>query len=159
MNSGEGHFNLHEVSIRLASNDEVPALRELARAAYQQYVAAEGGEPEPMKADYSTLVSLRNTWIAELRGVTVGLLVLEPHSNYLLLDNIAVAECVRGHGVGRLLMDWAETQALTNGLSEIRLYTGEVMTQNRHYYVTRGYTESGRTFESGHRRVYYSKLI
>ena len=100
MSSGEGYFILHEVSIRLASNDDVSALRELARAAYQQYAAAEGSEPEPMKADYSTLVSLRNTWLVEHRDVIIGLLVLEPHTDYLLLDNIAVAESVRGK-IGR----------------------------------------------------------
>ena len=159
MSSGEGYFILHEVSIRLASNDDVSALRELARAAYQQYAAAEGSEPEPMKADYTTLVSLRNTWLVEHRDVIIGLLVLEPHTDYLLLDNIAVAESVRGKGVGRLLINWSETQALAKGLTEIRLYTDEAMTQNRHYYTKRGSIESHRAFESGHHRVYYSKLL
>lgn len=159
MSSGEKNFGLDDVVVRLANSEDAPALRVLARDSYQQYVAAEGSEPEPMKADYSALASLGNTWLAEARGAIIGLLVLEVQSNYLLLDNIAVAESVRGEGVGRLLMALSESQAAARGLSEIRLYTGEVMTQNRYYYETLGYVESHRAFESGHLRVYYTKLL
>jgi N-acetylglutamate synthase-like GNAT family acetyltransferase len=159
MSSGEKNFGLDDIVVRLANSEDAPALRVLARDSYQQYVAAEGSEPEPMKADYSALVSLGNTWLAEARGAIIGLLVLEVQSNYLLLDNIAVAESVRGEGVGKLLMALSESQAAARGLSEIRLYTGEVMTQNRYYYETLGYVESHRAFESGHLRVYYTKLL
>ncbi len=158
MNS-ERDFVLDEVVVRLATSEDAPTLRALARDSYQQYVDAEGSEPEPMKADYSALASLGNTWLAEARGTIVGLLVLEVLSNYLLLDNIAVTKSVRGQGVGKLLMAFSESQAVARGLSEIRLYTGEVMTQNRYYYESLGYIESHRAFESGHRRVYYSKLL
>lgn len=147
------------VSIRRAIDQDGAVVREIARNAYQQYVAAEGSEPEPMKTDYAYLISLRNTWLAEHQGEVVGLLVLEVHSDYLLLDNIAVAASWRGKGVGRLLMDWSESQAHAMGLPEVRLYTGQVMTQNRYYYAARGYVESRRAFENGHQRVYYTKLI
>jgi N-acetylglutamate synthase-like GNAT family acetyltransferase len=159
VSSSDYDLSLLGVSIRLAIDQDGAAVRALARNAYQQCVAAEGSEPEPMKADYAYLVSLRNTWLAEHQGEVVGLLVLEPHSNYLLLDNIAVAASWRGKGVGRLLMDWSESQAHSMGLREVRLYTGQAMTQNRYYYAARGYVESRRAFENGHHRVYYTKLI
>ncbi|MBW4078635.1 MAG: GNAT family N-acetyltransferase [Acidobacteria bacterium] len=153
MVSGERNLDLGEIMVRLVQSDDTPALQALARDSYQQYVAAEGSEPEPMKADYSALISLGSTRLAEYRGTIIGLLVLEAQPNYLLLDNIAVAKSVRGEGVGKLLMAFSESQAAAKGLSEFPLYTGEVMTQNRHYYESLGYVESHRAFESGQQRV------
>jgi len=150
---------IENVRVRPGRSRDASSLRQLARDSYLQYVDAEGSEPEPMKTDYLAAIERGNTWVADLRKEIVGLLVLEPHPRYLLLDNIAVAQRLRGYGIGRLLMDWSESRALELGLPEIRLYTGAVMTQNRHYYVRRGYTETDRAFESGHYRVYYSKTL
>jgi ribosomal protein S18 acetylase RimI-like enzyme len=147
------------VRIRLGRSRDASTLRELARESYLQYVEAEGSEPEPMKTDYLAAIERGHTWVVELGDEIVGLLVLEPYPDYLLLDNIAVVTRLRGRGIGRLLMDFSESHAIELGLPEIRLYTGAVMTQNRHYYVGRGYTATHRAFEDGHHRVFYSKSL
>lgn len=125
--------NIDDAHVRPGRSRDALSLRDLARDSYLQYVEAEGSEPEPMKTDYRAAIQRGETWVAELHDEIVGLLVLEPRSRYLVLDNIAVAKRLRGFGIGRLLMDWTESRALELGLSEIRLYTGAVMTQNRHY--------------------------
>ena len=150
---------IDQVRVRLGESRDAASTRMLARDSYLQYVDAEGAESEPMKTDYLAAIQRGDVWVAELREEIVGLLVVESRPGYLLLDNIAVAKRLRGSGIGRLLMDWTESRALQLGLPEIRLYTGAVMTQNRHYYVHRGYAETHRDFESGHHRVYYSKSL
>jgi len=152
-------INLEDVKIRIAQTGDAAELTKLARGSYRQYVAAEGSEPGPMKTDYLATILLGDTWVAEYQEVIVGLLVLQPRPNYLLLDNIAVDEALRGRGLGRRLLDWSESRATVLGLSEIHLYTGVVMTQNRYYYESRGYKETHRAFEDGHHRVYYAKSV
>jgi N-acetylglutamate synthase-like GNAT family acetyltransferase len=159
MSAGSDFPNVDHVHVRPGETCDAPSLRELARDSYSQYVDAEGSEPEPMKTDYLAAIERGHTWVAQLRDEIVGLLILEPYPDYLLLDNIAVANRLRGHGIGRLLMDFSEQRASELGLPEIRLYTGAVMTQNRHYYAHRGFTETRRAFERGHHRVYYSKSL
>jgi hypothetical protein len=44
----------------------------------------------------------------------------------------------------------AEDQARSLGLSEIRLYTNEAMTENLAYYPRHGYTEPSKTDSAGY---------
>lgn len=157
--NGFANVGVLPITIRLGELGDVPAIQDLVRDAYGQYVAAEGSEPAPMKADYPSLVEAATTWVAEQAGHVVGLLVLEVETDHLLLENIAVSSEVRGKGVGRQLLSFAEEQALELKLPEIRLYTGEVMTQNLYYYPRHGYYETHRDFEDGHHRVYFSKTV
>ena len=157
--TGRGSIDAMNVVIRPGVNDDVPELHRLAFDAYRQYVAAEGSEPAPMMADYGALVAQGHAWVAEENNRVIGLLILEHAGDHLLLENIAVAADVRGLGVGRRLMSFAEERARDLGLSEIRLYTGQVMTQNLHYYPRHGYRETHRGYEDGHHRVYFSKLL
>ncbi len=78
------------VTLRPACRDDAAAMRELAEAAYQPYVARIGRRPAPMTADYASIAGSGNAWVAEQRGRLVGLLVLEPAEDHLLLDNVAV---------------------------------------------------------------------
>lgn len=148
-----------KVVIRSGVLEDVPVIQDVVRDAYEQYVAAEGSEPAPMTSDYVSLVEAGHVWLAKMSEEIVGLLVLEPKGDHLLLENIAVTSKMRGRGVGRQLLSFAEDQARLLGLPEIRLYTGEVMTQNLHYYPRHGYLETHRGFEDGHHRVYFSKVV
>ncbi|HVB50194.1 MAG TPA: GNAT family N-acetyltransferase [Acidimicrobiales bacterium] len=146
-------------SIRHAEARDADAVQALARQSYEQYVKAEGSEPAPMTADYANLIHRGHVWVAEQDDAIVGLLVLVPRDQFLLLDNIAVSERVRGLGVGASLLKWTEHVAVEMCLPEIRLYTGEVMTQNRYYYARHGYRETHRGFDDGHHRIYYTKEL
>ncbi len=112
-----------------------------------------------MQADYVAVVARGHAWVAERHGELVGLLVVEPAGDHLLLDNVAVAPGSHGHGIGGQLLRLAEAEALALGLSEMRLYTNEAMAENLAYYSRRGYRETHRAVQDGYCRVFFSKAV
>jgi ribosomal protein S18 acetylase RimI-like enzyme len=89
----------------------------------------------------------------------LGLIVLLPRPDYLLLDNIAVAPVRQGLGLGRRLLAFAEAEAVRRGYREIRLYTHQTMTENQRLYAAIGYEEIGRCTEGGYDRVFMRKRL
>ena len=75
----------------------------------------------------------------------------------MFIENVAVHPAHQHRGFGRRLLLFAERQAVSNGLSEMRLYTNEVMTENIRYYRRLGYQEIDRRTENGFRRVFMRK--
>ena len=92
-------------------------------------------------------------------GDLAAILVLVPQEGALLLDNVAVADAGRGHGLGGALIDHAEARARALGLAEVRLYTHELMVENQAIYAKRGYVETHRAEEDGLRRVFMAKAL
>jgi len=140
----------------------VPVLREIAVAAYGQYVPLIGRPPAPMTADYAAAVRSGQAWVAVAAGAgggVQGFIVLLPQPGYLLLENVAVRPAAQGRGLGARLLAFAEEQARGLGLAEIRLYTNEAMTANLAYYPRHGYTETHRAEEAGFRRVFFRKHL
>ncbi len=134
-------------------------MRELAQAAYQLYVDRIGREPAPTTTDYAQIVESGLACVAHHGDRLVGMLVLEPAEDHLLLENVAVAPQAQGRGVGGLLLRLTEEQARLRGLREVRLYTNEAMTENLTYYVRRGYCQTHRAAQDGFRRVFFTKLL
>jgi GNAT superfamily N-acetyltransferase len=147
------------LTIRLADHCDVDTLRRIAAAAYQPYVARIGRAPAPMTTDYAQAVHNRQAWVAVEDGQPTGFVVLVAEPGYLLLENVAVLPAAQGHGIGGRLLDLAEQHARSLGLTEIRLYTNEAMTENLAYYPRRGYTETHRAEQDGFRRVFFRKLL
>jgi ribosomal protein S18 acetylase RimI-like enzyme len=148
------------ITIRPAAESDAPVLRQITVTAYQHYVARIGREPAPMTADYDAAVRDGQAWIAEDGdGAAVGLLILIPQPDHLLLENIAVLPAAQGQGVGNRLLAFTEERAAELGLTEIRLYTNVAMTENIAYYPRHGYTETHRGGEPPFRRVFFSKQL
>jgi ribosomal protein S18 acetylase RimI-like enzyme len=148
------------ITIRPAAEADAPVLQQITVTAYQHYVARIGREPAPMTADYAAAVRDGQAWIAEDDdGAAVGLLILIPHPDHLLLENIAVLPAAQGLGLGARLLAFVEERAAELGLPEIRLYTNEAMTENIAYYPRHGYTETHRAGQGGFRRVFFSKRL
>jgi GNAT superfamily N-acetyltransferase len=147
------------VVIRRAAPDDIPALRAIATAAYEKYVPRIGRTPAPMTADYAAAVRNQQAWVAVENSQLVGLAVLVAQPGHLLLDNVAVLPAAQGRGIGARLLTWAEDHARSLGLSEIRLYTNEAMTENLTYYPRHGYAETHRAEQDGFRRVFFRKPI
>jgi GNAT superfamily N-acetyltransferase len=63
----------------------------------------------------------------------------------------------QGHGSGRQLLAFAETEAVRRGYREIRLYTHETMTADERLYAAIGYEEIGRCTEAGIRVRLYAE--
>lgn len=134
-------------------------MRKLTDAAYRPYVIRMGRQPAPMSTNYARAISLGNTWVAEQESELVGLIVLEPARDHLLLENVAVAPETQGTGVGSQLLQVAEDCARAQGLEEVRLYTNDAMTENLKYYPRRGYRETHRSVQDGYSRVFFAKVV
>jgi N-acetylglutamate synthase-like GNAT family acetyltransferase len=144
---------------RRARSADVAAVRQLVQAAYGHYPPVLGVTPAPLTADYAALVAAGAVHVAEQDGSVVGVLVLEPRPDHLLIENVAVAPSAQGHGVGSTLLALAEREAVLTGRAELRLYTHERMTENLAYYPRRGYTETHRTDDGTFQRVHFAKRL
>ena len=146
-------------AIRRARPDDLVAVERIVAEAYGPYVARIGRKPGPMLDDYARLIAAGLIEVAEGGDGLDGLVVLVPEEGALLLDNVAVRDRARGRGLGRALMDHAEARARALGLPAVRLYTHELMTENRAIYAGRGFVETHRAEEGGFRRVFMTKRL
>ena len=146
-------------SIRPARAGEAAAIRGLVRRSYAMYVPRMGREPGPMLDDYEKRVAEGAVWVLETDGALVGILVLLPYDDHLLMDNVAVDPECQGRGVGKALVAFAEDEARRRGYPEIRLYTHQTMVENVRMYKKLGYEEIGRGEQAGYDRVFMRKLL
>lgn len=128
-------------------------------AAYRHYVTRIGKPPGPMLDDYDEVVRRHRAFVAEREGAVVGVLVLVATGGGLLLDNVAVRPEHQGKGLGRRLVELAESEARRDGCSRLDLYTHELMTENLAMYERLGYVETERRTVKGYRRVYMRKAL
>lgn len=142
--------------IRPARTGDLPGITACVQEAYEPYVPRMGRRPAPMDADHR--VRLEATWVLCDPGV-VGVIVLIPDGGALMIENVAVAPAHQGHGHGRRLMAFAESQARDRGAPALTLYTNEKMTENLGLYTRLGYHETDRRTEDGFARVYLTKPL
>ncbi len=147
------------VLLRLATEDDVDAVRAIARRAYHGYIERLGREPAPMGADYERLISAGQVTVCEVDGDVVGVLVLISDPSGLHIENVAVEPNRQGEGFGRALLDHAETEALRRGITRIHLYTNEAMTENLAIYEHLGYQRFAHRTADGLSRVYFEKPL
>src|SRR5262247_4244215 len=132
------------ITFRRAVVADAPAATMLSQAAYQKFVERIGRLPQPLTADYADVIRTDETWVAEDNGSLVGVLVLRPANDHLLIWSVAVAVGLQRSGIGRRLLALAEREALRRGVPEIRLYTNEKMTENVALYERHGYAVTQR---------------
>ncbi len=145
--------------VRRATAADVAVATAITRAAYARWVPIIGREPAPMSADLAASAEAGRLWIAEEAGAAVGVLVLVPHPDHLLLESVAVAPDVQGRGIGSALLRFTDEQAAAAGLPEVRLYTHEAMTENIRLYERHGYRETHRARQDDFDRVFLTKRI
>lgn len=92
-----------------------------------------------MSDGLSSAIKDKSVWVAELKGVVVGGMVLETTQDYLILENVAVHQNASGSGVGKALISKAESECMREGLHEIRLSTHKDMVGNIGLYEHLGW--------------------
>lgn len=147
------------IELRPAETADADAIRRLVRDAYALYVPRIGREPAPVTADYDALVRDGAVTLALENDEIVGVLVLRPQTDSVLVENVAVAPAAQGRGIGRALLAYAEKRTLELGREKVALYTNARMTENLAFYPALGYREVGRRRESGFDRVFFEKTI
>jgi ribosomal protein S18 acetylase RimI-like enzyme len=147
------------VSLRPATAADVPRLTEVVRAAYERYVVRLGGPPRPMTDDYAEVVRTHRVVVAERGGQMLGLVVLGVSDEGFFVDNVAVDPSHQGIGVGRALLEHAESAARDADFDSIYLYTHERMVENLALYSRIGYVEYDRRVHGDARLVYLRKNL
>ena len=135
------------------------AIESIVHEAFGIYVARIGKQPAPMGTDYRAALRSARVWVVEADGKVAGVVVNEVHDDHVLLDTVAVAAGAQGLGYGALLLARAEDDARELGLSEVRLYTHQAMTENHTFYPRHGYIETARGRQDGYDRVFYVKNV
>jgi ribosomal protein S18 acetylase RimI-like enzyme len=132
------------LTLREATQADVPRLTELVEAAYGHYVDRMGGPPRPLLDDYAEVVRDFRVTVAEDGGEVVGLIALGVDDEGFVVNNVAVDPSRQGTGVGRALLEHAEAEARNAGFASIYLYTHERMRENLELYRRIGYVEYDR---------------
>jgi GNAT superfamily N-acetyltransferase len=143
--------------LRLAADSDLPAIRGLVQRAYAKYADRMDQLPRPVRADYVAEQQAGQIWVVGEPIAGVIVLIREP--DCLLIENVAIDPAAQGTGLGRLLMEFAQEQAISTGLNRLRLYTHEVMTENLAIYLHLGYHETERRSEDGYHRIFMSKAL
>jgi ribosomal protein S18 acetylase RimI-like enzyme len=148
------------VTIRAAVPDDRAVVEAIVHAAYAVYIPRMGKPPGPMLDDYGARIAGGTVSVLEEPpGEVVGLVVLLPYPDHLLLDNIAIRPDRQGRGFGRRLIAFAEAEARRRGYAEVRLYTHATMTENLALYRRLGFVGTGRGEQAGFDRVFMTKRL
>jgi ribosomal protein S18 acetylase RimI-like enzyme len=130
--------------VRQASLDDLAAIVALTADAYAPYTPILGGPPVPVTEDYTPRIERGEVWLLEEAGKFAGLIVLERHCDHAMIFSVAVSPAFQGRKLGIGLLDFAEEQARSWGVPEVRLYTNSRMERNIALYSACGYRETGR---------------
>lgn len=112
-----------------------------------------------MLDDYARVIEQYEATVAEQDGEIVGVLVLIETESGMLLDNVAVHPVQQSKGLGRRLIELAESQAQGQGYEQLELYTHQCMTENVEMYKAMGYVETEKKNVRGYDRVYMRKTF
>ncbi|MDL9947366.1 GNAT family N-acetyltransferase [Gordonia sp. ABSL11-1] len=146
--------------IRAAHAGDLMSVEAIVASAYRPYVDRMGREPAPMSVDYEDLLTTTDhVEVLVDGGEVVGVIVLVPMPDHLLIENVAIAPTAQGRGFGRRLLEHAERRAAGLGHRQVRLYTNALMTENLSVYTRFGYSETGRHREDGFDRVFMTKEL
>lgn len=149
-----------KIEFRRAVAADAARIEVLSHAAYATFVERIGRKPEPLTVDYAEVIGNSDAWVAALEsGDIVGVLIMKPANDHLLIWSVAVAQQAQRGGIGRRLLALAEREALRAGLPEIRLYTNEKMVENIALYERRGYAVTQRVVRADRVLVHMSKKV
>ena len=152
-------MDTNKFSLRNARDEESAAVTECVHNAFRHYIERIGRKPGPMLMDYTHEIHEHQVFVVEDNLQRFGVLVLCIKDEGFLLDVIAVEPRAQGKGIGKSLLETAESEARQQGFTSIYLYTHEKMTENQLLYKKIGYVEYDRRVEHGLRRVYMRKEL
>ncbi len=113
-----------------------------------------------MRDDHAARIAAGHVHLLETRASgPVGVLVIVPKPDALLLASVAVLPSAQGTGLGRRLIAHAEALARAGGHPAIRLYANVAMEANIALYARVGLPRDAPRDEDGLDRVFMTKPL
>lgn len=150
---------MEPIALRPALPHDVPGITACVCEAYTPLIERVGRQPGPMVDDYNDVLKHCQMHVAVSRDKIIGVVVLAKTHEGLRIDNIAVRPAFKGKGIGRMLLEFAETEARRQGYDSIYLYTNELLVENIELYSRIGYVEYDRRPHCGFPRVFMRKPL
>ncbi|HYF62948.1 MAG TPA: GNAT family N-acetyltransferase [Herpetosiphonaceae bacterium] len=128
--------------LRPATDDDIPAMVGLIRAAFAEY---EGRLDPPSSAQNKTVEATRaeladgGAFVVTCGGELAGCVFYHPHAGHMYLDRLSVLPAYRGLRLSRRLIAAVEDLARASGLDRVRLSVRLALAGNRAYYERLGY--------------------
>lgn len=110
--------------------------------AYREYIPLLGRTPPTFQEDFDSHVALGNLWLFIRGEDVVGMVVLTPMLDHVLIQALCVDPSLQGHGLGRQLLAFAELRTRSIGFREMRLYTNSLMSRNLRIYRRWGFKKT-----------------
>lgn len=129
---------MSNITLRRASEADTQAVSDCITHAYSIYATQTPDLPD-VSGGIAEHIAEDLVWIASLEGRVLGVMILVALDTHVKLANIAVDPSAKGQGIGRMLIDRAETEAKRLGLPEIHLTTHVEMANNIQLYAHLGW--------------------
>jgi len=129
------------MEIRLAQATDVQAVTACVQAAFGVWTDIIGRRPFALDTDYTSRIEQGYVYLAIENGELLGVIALWPEDESVYIDTVAVYPTLQKRGVGRTLLDFADSHARTLGITKMSLCTNGKMQSNRDYYQKLGYAE------------------
>ncbi len=150
---------MKDTIVRSATLEDVPGITACVCEAYVPYIERIGKRPGPMLEDFQETIRTAQVHVVVSRGQIAGVVVLRVTDEGFYLDNVAVRPSAKGTGVGRTLLELAESEARRQGHASLYLATHELMHENRALYKRIGYQEYDHRMVNGYPRVFFRKQL
>jgi ribosomal protein S18 acetylase RimI-like enzyme len=166
------------MQIRLATQDDLPALMALVRRVVPLMIAAgnrQWDEHYPNESVFERDIALAQLWVAEVDGAIAGVSALtmdqepeyaqvgwDPDTKAIVVHRLAVDPAFRGAGVASALMQQAEAIAIERSFAAVRVDTNTENAATQRLFPKLGYRLAGEIalgMRPGLRFLCYEKLI
>lgn len=130
--------------IRRANAQDADTLSDCFDVAYSVYSSRISDLPL-ISAGMAQSIKNSRVWVAETDDDIIGGIILVPHENFMMLENVAVRSDSSGMGVGAALIRKAEADCIELGFHQLRLSTHIDMPENVALYKHLGWQETERS--------------
>jgi predicted N-acetyltransferase YhbS len=152
---------MENVSLREASEVDVPELVRVIRAGFEEY---RGRLDPPSGAHTETVDTLRGKLkrtkavVAIADQQIVACVLYELEHDHVYLGRLAVIPAYRRRGIGRTLLAWVEAQARRLAYPRVRLGVRVVLKENLSYFQNLGYKIVGYSSHPGYTEPTFANL-
>ncbi|KAK7417423.1 hypothetical protein QQX98_004542 [Neonectria punicea] len=116
-----------DATISRAKPEDIPAIKVIVDEAYSKYIERIGKPPAPMTTNYNELLNTHDIFVLrrDATNTIVGSIILgiDGESDSIKINNLVVDPAAQGRGYGRVLMNYAEELARSQGRPTLTLFT------------------------------------